>query len=168
MWVGVSPSLLSSILARERETWLDTTSRSVMTVETLPRRRIRMSWTTPACRPQRYHQLTSNSKQRTSVKNILSLTQNNEFLANCQRNVKCWAVQNYNCIIVEMAITVRSRPRVHEMNTGPVTQNTFLVGVSKLYIYLCVLHLRARDRQFGSIWFSNLVQTFLWVTVETS
>lgn len=168
MWVGVSPSLLSSILARERETWLDTTSLSVMTVETLPRRRNGMSWTTLDCRPQRYHQLTSNSKQRTSVKNILSLTQNNEFLANCQRNVKCWAVQNYNCIIVDMTITVRSRPRVHEMNTGPVTQNTFLVGFSKRYIYLCILYLRARDRQFGSIWFSNLVQTFLWVTVETS
>lgn len=97
MWVGVSPSLLTSILARERERPDDTTFRSVMTVETLPRRLNGMSWTNLACRPQRSHQLTSNSKQRTSVKKILSLTQNNELLANCQRNDKCWAVQNYKC-----------------------------------------------------------------------
>lgn len=169
-WVGVSPSLLSSILARERDlTWYNFPISYDSWNLTSSTKRNELNRTTLACRPLRYQQLTSNSKQRTSVKNILSLTQNNEFMANCQRNVKCWAVQNYNCIIVEMTITVRSRPRVHEMKTGPVTQNTFLVGFSKLYIYLCVLYLRARDRQFGSIWFSNLmVQTFLWVTVELS
>lgn len=154
MWVGVSPSLLSSILARERDpTWYNfpISYDSWNLTSSTKRNELNNSCLPTSTLPP----IDVKLKTTSSVKNILSLTQNNEFLANCQRNVKCWAVQNYNCIIVEMAITVRSRPRVHEMNTGPVTQNTFLVGFSKLYIYLCVLYLFSLDRSDFQIWYKN-------------